>query len=122
MDPDHFKEINDTMGHEVGDKALIDASNIIKQVFRDSDITARMGGDEFAVLIINSSSDTDKKIIARLEKAKADHNRNAGRPYQTSISYGVSHYNREQQATLDELIFQADKLMYQNKQTKKAHR
>ncbi|MBE0557658.1 MAG: diguanylate cyclase, partial [Proteobacteria bacterium] len=55
IDVDDLKQINDKLGHEEGDKALIDTARIIRRTFRDSDIIARLGGDEFAVLAIDAA-------------------------------------------------------------------
>lgn len=121
MDLDRFKQINDTFGHEVGDQALIDAALILKRTFRGSDIVARMGGDEFAVLTMATDGLGAETITRRLEDEISAHNRNAGRRYQLAFSVGVAHYDPAQSVPLDCLLKQADQLMYRHKQDKKHH-
>jgi diguanylate cyclase (GGDEF)-like protein len=59
-DLDKMKQINDKLGHHEGDKALIEVVTILKRVFRESDILGRMGGDEFAILAIDTTNETEK--------------------------------------------------------------
>lgn len=115
MDLDHFKQINDTLGHKAGDQALIDTAEILKRTFRESDIVARIGGDEFAVLAINGD-DGANDLGMRLQEEITAHNRNSGRPYQLSVSCGAIHCNAAQ--PLDAMIQQADQKMYGQKQAK----
>jgi two-component system, cell cycle response regulator len=68
-DLDGLKVINDVLGHQRGDWALIDTANILKETFRDSDIIARIGGDEFVVMPIESTEDNLEIVINRLQKA-----------------------------------------------------
>ena len=119
VDLDKMKVINDTLGHQEGDKALIEVSNILKEVFRESDIIGRMGGDEFAVLAIDTANETKEVLVNRLHNTLNDYNRFEGRSYQLSLSIGVAHYNPETPSTLDELMAQADELMYEEKRNKK---
>ncbi len=118
VDLDKMKVINDTLGHKEGDKALIEVSNILKEVFRESDIIGRMGGDEFAVLAIDTANETKEVLVNRLHNTLNDYNRFEGRSYQLSLSIGVAHYNPETPSTLDELMAQADELMYEEKRNK----
>ena len=64
LDLDHFKAINDNYGHDCGDKALIEFSKMLSQVFRETDIFGRLGGDEFAVLISDASESSVEEIEA----------------------------------------------------------
>jgi diguanylate cyclase (GGDEF)-like protein len=67
-DVDGLKEINDSYGHAEGDRALKRASETLRMTFRDSDIIARMGGDEFAVRAVEALDQSETKIVARLRK------------------------------------------------------
>jgi diguanylate cyclase (GGDEF)-like protein len=117
-DLDKMKLINDTLGHQEGDKALIELATILKEVFRQSDIIGRIGGDEFAILAIDTTNETRETLINRLHNTLDDCNKTEGRNYQLSLSIGTAHYNPETPSTLDELMAQADTLMYEEKRGK----
>ena len=117
-DLDKLKHINDTLGHQEGDKALIEAATILKEVFRESDIIGRMGGDEFAILAIDTTDETREVLIKRLQNYLDDYNRPEGRNYTLYLSIGIAHYDPEKPSTLDELMAQADTLMYEQKRSK----
>ncbi len=114
-----LKQINDTLGHEEGDKALIEAANIFRETFRTSDIIARLGGDEFAILAIDTDEANSGIFTARLQQLIDIWNNQENRKYKLSISMGCSYYDPENACSIDELIARADKLMYEQKQKKK---
>ncbi len=118
-DLDGMKWINDTLKHKEGDKALIKAASIINETFRSSDIIARIGGDEFAVLAINSKEIDPVNIIKRFQKRIDKYNNQADSKYKLSISIGSSFYDPENPSSIDELMAGADKLMYEQKKNKK---
>ncbi|MFO7667541.1 MAG: diguanylate cyclase, partial [Desulfobacterales bacterium] len=118
-DLDLLKQINDTLGHEEGDKALIEAANVLKETFRTSDIIARLGGDEFAVLAIDIKVKTPEVFTARLHQLIDIWNNQENRKYKLSISMGCAYYDPENPCSIDDLIARADKLMYEQKQKKK---
>jgi diguanylate cyclase (GGDEF)-like protein/PAS domain S-box-containing protein len=118
-DLDGMKLINDTFGHEEGDKALIDMTFILKETFRSSDIISRMGGDEFAVLTIDPEEIDPEIIIQRLQSVIDMHNNQADRKYELSMSIGYSFYDPENPSSIDELLTSADKSMYKQKKNKK---
>ncbi|PKN35670.1 MAG: hypothetical protein CVU61_02275 [Deltaproteobacteria bacterium HGW-Deltaproteobacteria-19] len=120
-DLDCLKWINDTYGHEEGDKALMEAAAIFRETFRTSDIVARLGGDEFAALVVDITESDSEIITARLQTLIDARNRQEDRKYNLSISVGCSYYDPEHPCTIDELIASADKLMYEQKQSKKCH-
>ncbi|MBU0545568.1 MAG: PAS domain S-box protein [Proteobacteria bacterium] len=117
-DLDLLKWINDKLGHEEGDKALIEAANIFKETFRASDIIARLGGDEFAVLAINIKGTNPEVYTARLQQLIDIWNNQENRKYILSISMGCAYYDPYNPCSIDELIARADKLMYEQKQNK----
>jgi diguanylate cyclase (GGDEF)-like protein len=114
-DLDGLKPINDTLGHKEGDQALKETAVILKKTFRDSDIIARMGGDEFAVFVIDADDDIKQILTNRLENAITLFNRFEGKTYRLSFSTGVAEYNHEDPRSLDELVAEADTFMYENK-------
>jgi len=116
-DLDKMKHINDTLGHQEGDNALIEIATILREAFRESDIMGRMGGDEFACLAIDTSDETREVLIKRLHNTLDNYNR-PEKNYQLSLSIGIAHYNPETPSTLDELMAEADTLMYEEKRNK----
>jgi diguanylate cyclase (GGDEF)-like protein/PAS domain S-box-containing protein len=116
-DLDKMKHINDTLGHQEGDKALIDIATVLKEAFRESDIIGRMGGDEFAILAIDTADETEEVLIKRLHAILDAYSKPDGK-YQLSLSVGIAHYDPETPSTLDELMAQADTLMYDEKRKK----
>lgn len=114
MDLDDLKLINDRFGHREGDVALIETSNVLKRTFRESDIIARIGGDEFAVLAIGTTDSCDD-LAERLEKNLKDANKLIERGYALSLSIGTAHCNPQNLISIEELLIQADKAMYEKK-------
>ena len=119
IDLDGMKAINDRFGHAVGDQALKDTAAVLRASFRDSDVLARVGGDEFVVLTIGADNQAMKLIQERLFAAVAKANREAQHPYALSLSLGVVACDIESGATLDQMIEEADRRMYQAKGEKR---
>jgi diguanylate cyclase (GGDEF)-like protein len=113
IDMDHFKEINDTLGHAEGDNALRDMAAIIKGCIRHSDFAARYGGDEF-VLAAKAEYDIEK-LIKRIERAMKIQNEKHIRPYTLEMSYGYDVYTAGQSRSITEFLNHVDGLMYQHK-------
>jgi diguanylate cyclase (GGDEF)-like protein len=118
-DLDGMKWINDTLGHEAGDRALVETASILKTTFRTSDIVARMGGDEFAILAIDPEDDNPDFLTGRLQGRIDALNSQENRPYKLSISVGCSSYDPGKPCSLDELMAQADERMYEQKRQRK---
>ena len=117
-DVDNLKQINDRLGHKSGDEALVETANILREVFRKMDIIARIGGDEFAVLASEASLEYAGIIRNRLQDRLNNHNSNARRDYNLSLSIGIVYHPPPPPYSLDELISRADSLMYEEKQRK----
>ncbi|MBE3085164.1 MAG: PAS domain S-box protein [Bacteroidetes bacterium] len=115
-DLDNLKGINDTFGHTEGDQALVDTSQILKETFREADIVARIGGDEFVILAMNSYETSTERLINRFEKVLNDHPLQTKRPYTLSLSLGIAYFDPQNPCSIDVLLAQADKIMYENKQ------
>ncbi len=118
IDVDDMKWINDTLGHEEGDKALIDTANIFRQTFRESDIMARIGGDEFAILATDVTEMDPEILSSRLQQSIDAYNAEETRRYTIYMSWGVTVYDPEAPISLDQLMSAADELMYAQKRTK----
>jgi len=119
IDLDHMKEINDKLGHQMGDQALIDLANILRETFRQNDLIARVGGDEFVVLGIIGEENHKEIIIKRLLEKVEEFNSKGLRPYKISLSVGTAIYDPTEPISLEDLIQKADELMYEEKRRKK---
>jgi diguanylate cyclase (GGDEF)-like protein/PAS domain S-box-containing protein len=120
LDLNGLKIINDNLGHEEGDKALIDTASILKKTFRKSDIIGRIGGDEFAVLISEiSGSNVEKVITGNIEKNLKIHNEKYGRKHDLSLSMGFTHFVPGTSCSISGLLSKADLLMYEDKKHEK---
>ncbi len=118
LDIDNLKDINDNNGHLEGDMIILETANILRRTFRQSDTIARIGGDEF-VIILNGAKEADTGIItSRLQNNLEEFNKALNRGYKLSVSVGIALYNPENPASVDELLSQADKSMYEQKRYK----
>jgi diguanylate cyclase (GGDEF)-like protein/PAS domain S-box-containing protein len=115
-DLDNLKGINDNLGHKEGDQALMDISRILKENFRESDIIARIGGDEFVILAMNDFENSAEVLPKRFEKALKNHNLKRSHSYPLSISLGIVTFDPLNPCSMDDLLASADKMMYANKQ------
>ncbi|HHQ4914622.1 putative bifunctional diguanylate cyclase/phosphodiesterase [Aeromonas veronii] len=115
IDVDHFKQINDTLGHNAGDQLLKEVSRRLQTCIRQNDLVARLGGDEFVIYLDSSKSDDDispvlNRIISRLSYPF----RLLGNELSITVSLGVSSVS-EQTSDISQLLHQADLAMYQAK-------
>jgi diguanylate cyclase (GGDEF)-like protein/PAS domain S-box-containing protein len=117
-DLDNMKGINDTFGHKEGDQALLDTSRILRETFRESDIIARMGGDEFVILAMPGPETPAEKLISRLEQVLQEHHRQTRPSYTLSLSLGIANFDPNNPCSIDVLLTRADRLMYENKSGK----
>jgi diguanylate cyclase (GGDEF)-like protein len=109
IDLDQFKEVNDKFGHAEGDKVLRTTASIIRNVTRDTDLIARIGGDEFVIVAAEMSYDAAEEYAARLQMWLRDSMQKCGWP--VTFSMGVATFTSPP-GQLDELIKIADDLMY----------
>lgn len=117
-----LKKINDTHGHADGDRALVAAAEVFNRTFRDSDVVARVGGDEFAILAVEADHENVEVIRARLQAALDFANNGNARPYEISVSIGIVSYDPQQHTSVEELMAFADQEMYMHKKEKHASR
>jgi diguanylate cyclase (GGDEF)-like protein/PAS domain S-box-containing protein len=118
-DIDDLKETNDSFGHAAGDDLLRRSAQVLGSAFRTEDVVARIGGDEFAVLLPNTSAKVIKTVMFRIKSILDEHNAAFdGNPLQ--LSFGVS--TAEKRGSLTEVLKEADKKMYAEKQAHDASR
>ena len=114
LDVDHFKKVNDELGHEAGDVVLQNVAKVLTRLARNTDVVARWGGEEFVVLLPGSSEAGARVAAERVRRAIAEHEFEL--PDQPVLhktaSVGVSSAEEAGEVELDELIARADKAMY----------
>lgn len=118
VDIDHFKSVNDTYGHQAGDIALRSVAAISRQALRDWDILARVGGEEFAVLLPETEASQSLAVAERLRQivsttAVPVEN---GELTRVTVSIGIA-TAREDDSDLDKLLGRADRALYEAKRT-----
>jgi two-component system cell cycle response regulator len=118
-DIDQFKDINDRYGHVTGDVVLKQIGKLINKIFRKSDLAARYGGDEFAVLLPNTTERGASDFADRLEKEIGDLSIQQLKGKKVSISVGVATYQNGNVPSYHDLLAHADEAMYAAKQAKK---
>jgi diguanylate cyclase (GGDEF)-like protein len=119
LDLNGFKEINDTFGHDEGDRALQTFGKALKQVGRSSDIFARLGGDEFVVLLANARQHEAQiyinRLVTHLDTLRQQHRQ----PYSIAFSQGVVEFDPQLPKSIEQLLLEGDGLMYQLKKLTK---
>ena len=119
LDIDRFKSINDTFGHDEGDKVLKEVAELFKFTLREIDIICRMGGDEFLLIFPDNSLKDASLIRERLNKNLIKLNQTIKKSYKIELSVGLSCYDPDNPLPMDELIRIADEKMYEEKKNKK---
>ncbi|HAJ33875.1 MAG TPA: hypothetical protein DCK79_11050 [Candidatus Atribacteria bacterium] len=115
LDIDDFKHINDTFGHQEGDKVLKEAAKLFKSTLREVDNVCRIGGDEFLLIFPESSLNDAPLIRERLNTNLGKLNQKLAKPYKIDFSIGLSYYDPAHPLSIDELIRIADENMYEEK-------
>lgn len=121
LDVDGLKRVNDELGHYAGDAMIADLGQVLRSTLRESDIVARMGGDEFCVFALEPGTDGDT-LRQRLLDRIAAFNTSQQRAYTLSASLGVVVQRLDETVTLDQLLAEADTRMYADKQARRIHR
>jgi len=111
FDIDHFKQINDSKGHQVGDVALVQLCNLVKSNIRETDLLGRWGGEEFMLVCPELSAAKAGQLAEKLRGLIEDHS--FPHALQITVSFGVAEYRNGDKP--DELLSQADKLLYKAK-------
>lgn len=117
IDVDHFKEVNDTHGHLVGDAVLAQLAGVVQASLRTVDVAARYGGEEFIVILPETPLDGGLSIAERLRERMAAHEFFGlhGVPLQLTVSIGIAVYPSHEVHSTDELIARADAALYRAK-------
>lgn len=122
LDIDHFKQFNDNHGHHIGDLVLRDVATLIKRQMRSSDVMARLGGEEFATLLVHTDKQEAMEIAERIRQSIARHQplNAAGQPLRITISIGCASlqgsFNGAPAEAAQYLLQQADRALYRAKQ------
>ncbi|WP_054693312.1 sensor domain-containing diguanylate cyclase/phosphohydrolase [Syntrophomonas palmitatica] len=112
-DLDGLKLINDALGHEAGDQLIVEAANVLRSAVREGDVVARVGGDEFAILIAHTAPRDVTQVIERIKALIKQHNKaDQALPLSISLGYATS-IGKDKR--IDELYCEADNNMYKNK-------
>ena len=118
IDLDNFKPINDHFGHTQGDAALAAFAELMRQEFRETDLFARLGCDEFVALFSNTSFATARQVITRLDRAVAHYNQESGKRFDIGFSCGFIGFDPNVHESVDALIADGDRHMYMRKRAK----
>ncbi len=114
LDIDHFKQINDTYGHSAGDKALKIIAQLMQQYLRDSDCVFRIGGEEFVLLLTETSAQSANKLVAKLRDAIAESSIHfKGEPVRLTLSAGIT--ETRDGDTIETIYERADAALYKAK-------
>src|SRR5438876_401430 len=117
-DLDGLKRVNDTAGHAVGDRALRDTALVLRRTFRDSDLVARIGGDEYAVLVRRAEPESAGVLADRPKRQVRDFNRRAVRPYRLPVRPGLAQHKASSLGSVAGLLDRADRALYRDKRRK----
>jgi diguanylate cyclase (GGDEF)-like protein len=119
-DVDGLKAVNDRLGHQEGDLALVRTAEVLRATFRQSDIIGRLGGDEFVVLAVEAADDTDQTLLARLQFQVDEVNAQASLLFRLSVSAGVVSFDADSRYSLAEMLARADLVLYEEKRKRRA--
>lgn len=118
LDLNKFKPINDNYGHEEGDRVLRFFSKSLKELSRESDIIARMGGDEFVVILTNTISETAELFISRLKTKCKNFETKCGDSIDIDFAAGIFEVKPGLDMDIDIILNNTDKLMYKEKRSR----
>jgi diguanylate cyclase (GGDEF)-like protein len=116
IDMDHFKRINDALGHQEGDNALRDMAEIIKSCVTGSDFAARYGGDEF---VLATKEKSMASLMGQIQAAINRQNEQHTRPFTIEISYGYDVFTADGARPIEEFLNHIDSLMYKQKEERR---
>ncbi len=115
FDLDNFKQINDQFGHAAGDRALQLFAAQLQKTFRESDVIARISGDEFTVLLSDTAADDTETVLERFRSDLSANPRHGKEPFDVQFSCGITQYDPRRHQSIEDLMRIADKAMYRDK-------
>jgi diguanylate cyclase (GGDEF)-like protein/PAS domain S-box-containing protein len=118
LDIDRFKEINDTFGHQMGDKVLQEVAGLVSDQLRENDLVIRYGGDEFLIVLPETNSEL-QMITKRIQQAVAKRNKeNPLLDFPVTLSIGAAHWEPKDDTPIEAVLAKADERMYEEKRQK----
>jgi diguanylate cyclase (GGDEF)-like protein/PAS domain S-box-containing protein len=118
IDIDRFKEINDTFGHQMGDKVLQTVASVLHEQVRENDLVVRYGGDEFLIALIETNGEL-QMITKRIQQTVAKRNKeNPLLDFPVTLSIGAAHWEPKSDLTIEQVLAKADERMYEEKKGK----
>lgn len=115
FDLNKFKPINDNFGHHEGDFALKQFAEVMRSVFRESDVIGRLGGDEFVCMLTDADDEQITVILDRFKTEMDAMNKAINKPYLIEYSFGVKSFPYDTEQSLEEMVAEADAAMYERK-------
>ena len=115
LDLDHFKSINDRLGHRVGDEVLQKTVELLHDCLQHQGLLARIGGDEFGIILNQDDKNRLVETVEKIEKAFGDYNAGSGKPYLIEVSLGYDVYPKGSQMSRVDFLKHVDSLMYVQK-------
>ncbi len=123
IDLDDFKKVNDALGHDNGDEFLVYAATIMRRMVRQTDLVSRFAGDEFVIILPETSHEEAEHLMRRMQEYFGEHPLTlAGTPVPVSFSYGIASVDMVEGEDPAGILKKADELLYRNKREKKAGR
>jgi diguanylate cyclase (GGDEF)-like protein len=119
LDLDGLKKINDTHGHAAGDRALTEFARLLRLTLRESDVLARLSGDEFVALALGAGESVQRAVRERLDAAVRDSNAAGFEAFELGFSLGAAHFDPVTALSLEALMAQADERLYAHKRAKR---
>jgi diguanylate cyclase (GGDEF)-like protein len=112
LDLDNFKQVNDTLGHPVGDRVIGEIAGVLGGRTRESDVLARIGGDEFAIVLPNCDAEEAQQVGETIAAAVREHVPQTGEVPQITVSVGIAMFGAGTEVDIESLIAEADAAMY----------
>ena len=123
FDLDRFKQINDELGHQKGDEALVEFATTLRQVFRKDTLLVRLGGDEFVAMGVEAEAGQADQALQALRIVLSVRNGGTGTSgFMLEASSGLAYFDKNGPASVDELTAVADAALYRDKENRRAAR